>query len=313
MTDRVPPEEADLPSDITIGEAVTRVWKEDDWWMGSDGNGEFRLRTGSPTPNEASELGYDPCNCVVSRSIERYGEKRYCKGMSGTNFAQDYETCKAHKSRSTDEWKQARADRFKTGARARSHATIFQYLEPHERIIANDIYSDLVGQSKYDFSERTVAIEVDVSDTSFGADNDVLIMSHPFPTENQARCKALWHAALDFVTMESIREEQFREAFEEDAVNAVGSEWTVVASGEGGPVYDTDEHHLNLPLSRMQKDYERHLKFGGVEYEEESTVSDAEAREYVVEFWPEDEGVEPEAQRQQPSPLTQIDKPGGDD
>lgn len=266
-----------------------------------DEHGEYETDAGSPHPVEAEDVGYEPCNAVLKYTFERYGERRYCTAMAEENFKEDgSQFCKHHKSREALMKQQAEA--FKHGAYAKSHKHKFQHLPPHKQIMANELYKDLMSESRYEFESDEVEINIDVSDADFAPDADTLVMSHPLPTEHEMRGKALWFAALDFVTMESIREEQFRVAAEETGPDgeplAVGERTTVVTVTEQGrEITDKDEHHLNLPLSRLQKDYERHLKFGGVDTdpEGESAVS-IDSRDWVVELSEIDEPA-PEADK----------------
>lgn len=304
--ERVPPDEADIPDDIPCGDGVIEVWTEDGEWYGADEHGEFSLTTGSPHPVTADELQYEPCNCVLKFTFKRYGERRYCTGMAGSNFGLDFDTCKHHKCRRHKDFMKSQAEKFVHGAFAQSHESLYQFMAPHKRLIANELYKSLLSQSKFEFNEELIDLEVNVSDTSFGGENDTLVMKHPIPNDHKIQCKALWFAALDFISMESMREEQFREAAESENVDAVGERWTVVAAGEDGPVYDKDEHHLNLPLSRLQKDYRRHLEFGGVLTEEDDTMMGGGQREYVLEVVPDETDVAPEAKRTESSPVMDI-------
>lgn len=267
-SERKHPDDSDI--DVPYGEAVTEVWYEDGEWYGADDHGEFKLSRGSPHPVEEEDVGYPPCNCVVKFTFERYDERRFCTGP-----AIGGPTCKHHRGRAADGFLNRPNDLMKTGATAKSHKNVFRYMEPHEKVMANDLYKSLVELSAYDFEMENH--ELEVSD----GDDGTMILNHPIPTEKSIKCKALWYAALDFVTMELMRKERFRTAFEQSRDASVDSEeivpgerWQVVASGEQGAVSDKDEHHLNLALSRMQKDYEKELTFGGVEMEHASGVEE---------------------------------------
>jgi len=295
---RLPPEDADIPDDVPLGDGVDEVWVEDDEWYGSDSHGEFRLRTGSPEPVTEEEVGYRVCNCVVKFTFDRYGERRYCTGYAAGD------TCRHHRVRTNENIMKARADKFETGAKAKSHENTFQFMDTHKKIVANDLYKSLIAESDYDFETNIEELEISASDASFVPDDvDTLVLEHPLPNNHEVRCKALWYAALDFVTMESIREEQFRTAFEQSndpdvAANsvAVGERWQVVASGEEGAVEDKGEHHLNLPLSRISKDYERNLTFGGVHVEDaDNDASDMSERDWHLTVEVDEEESAPEA------------------
>lgn len=292
-----------------------------------DEHGEYHPDAGSPHPVEEDEVGYVPCNAVLKFTWERYGERRYCTAMAIENFQshgtetsyEHPEFCKNHQSRAA--LMKQHEDSFKTGAHAKSHEHVFQHLPAHKQVLANDLYKSLLDESTYseEWESETVELEIDVSDDEFAPDADILVLDHPVPTNKRIRAKALWHAALDFMTMESIREEQFRVAAEErhDGRDlAVGERVEIITvTDEGQPVEDTAEHHLNLPLSRIQKDYERHMKFGGVEYDVDADESaDMGGRDWVIEVAPSDEeSVQPEAQKSDTSPMAEIDVPDPED
>lgn len=285
-----------------------------------DDHGEYNPDAGSPHPVDPGNVSYEPCNAVLKYTFERYGERRYCTGMAVSNFGDEanYDVpqfCKHHQARA--ELMKLHEDNFKTGAYAKSHEHKFQYMPPHKKLLANDIYKSLLGESTYDFDEEVVELEVDVSDHDFAPDADTLVLDHPVPTEHEVRGKALWHAALDFITMESIKEEQFRVAAEErhqGRALAIGETTTVVTvTDDGREITDTDEHHLNLPLSRITKHYKEHMKFGGVEYDTDDNQSAMGAREWAVVVEPDEPEPVPEADADGGSPLADVSVPKPDD
>lgn len=291
-----------------------------------DEHGTYETDAGSPHPIDPDDVSYVPCNAVLRHTWDRYGERRYCSGMAVETFeSNDTETsyehpefCKHHQSRA--ELMKQRAENFKTGAHAKSHEHVFQMLDVHEQILANDLYKSLLDESVYseEWEEEPVDLEVDAEDDDFAPDADTIVLEHPVPTNHQIRAKALWHAALDFVTMESIRQEQFRVAAEESYEGrdlSIGERVEVVSvTDDGNVIEDTAEHHLNLPLSRLQKDYERHMEFGGVEYEGGTDESaDMGARDWIIEVSPDEPQVQPEAQPSDQSPMAELDVPDPDD
>lgn len=273
-----------------------------------DEYGEYDVDAGSPHPISEDDVSYVPCNAVLKHTFSRYGERRYCTGMASVNFdSEGSQFCKHHRSR--EALMKQHAENFKTGAYVSDTQDVFAYLEPHEQILANDLYRSLLEESTYNFDAEDTELEIDVADSEFAPDADTLVLSHPVPQNRLMRAKALWFASLDFLTMQSIREEQFRVAFEETFEGeplAMGERVSVVGvSDEAGAVEDRDEHHLNLALSRIQKDYKRHMEFGGVEYEaaDDDGGSTMDGREWVLELHTDSSGAEPEAySTQNPEP-----------
>jgi hypothetical protein len=269
-----------------------------------DEYGEYELDAGSPTPVDPDDVPYEPCNAVLKHTWSRYGERRYCTGMAIGNFdadRTDYEHpqfCKHHQARAT--LMERPAEEYTTGAHAKSHSHAFNAMPPHKKIVANDLYTGLIAESRFDFDLEDTEYRIDVSDSEFAGDVDTLVMTVPQPTDDEdrsMRVMALWFAALDFITMQSIREEQLRVAAEETAPDgsplAIGERVEVVAVGEQGPVRDRAEHHLNLPLSRLQKDYSEHLQFGGVT--EDDDGDDVTEHEWVISVEPDESAPQPES------------------
>lgn len=279
-----------------------------------DEHGEYDPDAGSPHPVEEEDVNYTPCNAVLKYTFERYGERRYCTGMAVSNFgdAANYEHgqfCKHHQVRA--EIMKQHEENFKTGAYAKSHQHTFQRLPPHKQLMANDLYKSLLTESTYDFQPDEMELEVDVSGSDFAPDADTLVLDHPVPTEHEIRGKALWHASLDFITMESIKQEQFRVSAEETYEGrelAVGETISVVTVTEDGrEVTDTDEHHLNLPLSRITKHYKEHMKFGGVKYDTDDDQSTMGQREWVAVVEPDEPEPAPETMSSDTPPVEEID------
>jgi len=285
-----------------------------------DKHGQYQTDAGNPYPLTEDEAGYVPCNAVLKFTFERYGERRYCSALALENFHKhdvdtDYEHpefCKHHQSR--HDIMKSHADKHKTGAHAKSHKHKFQYMPPHKQVMANDLYASLLNESTYEFETDVVDMTIDVEDSDFAGEHiDEIALKHQVPTEHEIRGKALWHAALDFVTMESIREEQFRVAAQEEHKGrslAIGETTTVVTvTDDGREIRDTDEHHLNLPLSRLQKDYKNHMKFGGVSYDVDGDEEAMSTREWVAVVEPDEPEMAPEADTGTSSPLDDVDVP----
>lgn len=283
--------------------------------MPRDEHGEYNENAGSPAPLEkgdehpesGKEIKYHPCNAVLKFTMERYGETRYCTGMSVKNFRKRDDTpdpsyehdqfCKHHQSRK--DLQQANREHMKMGAFAKSYEHTFQYLDPHKQIVTIDLFESLLKESTFDFDSEYIVEEIDpISDGG-----DKIRVQCPIPSKRTSRAQAIWYAALDFVKMQNINEEQFRIAAKENL--AVGEKEFEKETESGQVMTIVDEHHLNLPLSRIQKDYERHMKFGGVSTEpgEETDVS-IDDRTWVLEV--DEPKPEPEAAID-PSPIQKMD------
>jgi len=314
------PEEAQedigFPDDFSVSYPV---WQDDDdVWHGKDEHGQFHLDAGSPTPVNSDDYNYEPCGAVLTYTFDRYGERRYCEGMALSNFDEDAhdrehdDFCKVHQSRGSIQ--ESIQERSKHLAFAASFETMFEYLDVHKKVLAIEMFRSLLGESSFDFDPANETKEFDVEGSSeiFGG-VDTVEMEFPVPQEHVVRAKSLYFAALNYVQMENIMEEQFRVAAEETGPEgeplAVGERTKVVTVDENmGVIEDRDEHHLNLPLSRIQKDYERHLDVGGVSTDSDEEVSDGEAREWILKVEEDTDEPAPEATSDS-NPMTSLDTP----
>lgn len=281
----------------------------DDRETETDEYGEYPVDAGSPHPVDPDH--YIACNATLRHTWSRYGERRYCTAMAVENFKPDEgsQFCRQHKGR--EHIMKVHEDNFKTGATVKNHDRIFKLMEPSKKIAANDLYKSLLTASTYDFDTEEAQLESDISDDEFGGeDADTLVLDHPVPTKHEIRCKALWFVALDFMVMENIREQQFKTAVEDGV--AVGERMSTVAvTDDGREIEDVDEHHLNLALSRIQKDYEEHLEFGGVPIEGGSDDGGMTEREWVIEVHNDEKEAISDTYdaKNDTSPLNEIEPP----
>lgn len=276
---------------------ATLFWRGGEWW-GRDDHGEFRTQGGRPDP-PPWDYDRERCGAVMKFTFERYGEVRYCTGLAASVFEdcwgydREYgRFCKHHQQRGS--LMEEAEKRFKTGAFAQSYETIFQYLPPHKQVIAIELFKSLMEESIYDFEPEAVTRDVDSS--AWPDAPDEVEVTFPVPTQHRARGEALWFAALDFVRMQNIHEEQFKVAATEDL--AVGEKEFEKETESGHVIEIKDEHHLNLPLSRIQKDYEHHIDFGGVTVDEAGDDEPMERQVWVSEVKPK--SAKPEAKTDGP-------------
>lgn len=181
---------------------------------------------------------------------------------------------------------------FKTGAYVKSYTDMFGYMKPHKRVVTVNIFKSLMAESTYDFDTYELEYDIDVSNEDW-VDADTVTVDFPVPREKVTRAKYLWIAALEFIKMEAIEEQIFKDAMERK--EGMGAYEKVVGQREdGSPIMAVDEHHLNLPLSRIIKDHKDLLKLGGVNTDDATTDAVAEtlAREWVMDVTPNEADTE---------------------
>lgn len=279
--------------------------KSEDAWMGKDEHGQFRLQAGArePPSEHLEDYDYEPCGATLKHSYERYGEKRYCEALAVSNFhkngkdmSDNYEYpqhCRRHQGHGAI--MEQHEESVKHMAFVESYENLFDYFSAHEKFVAVETFSSLLDESKYDFEPEDEPLVVEADDTDV-FDPETVELTFPVPQEHVARAKALWFATLEYIRIENVFEEQFRVAAEETGPDGedltVGEKSTVVTvTDDGRVIEEKGEHHLNLPLSRIQKDYESHLDFGGVEHTADEESDDDDARTWVLKAEEPTEGA----------------------
>lgn len=197
-------------------------------------------------------------------------------------------------------------DNFETGAYSKSYKSLADNMPVHTYAVAIALYKDLRGESVHDFGEATVTEhELDASDVEW-FEEDAVTMQFPIGDQKRAQEKALWFAALDFCRIEAMEEKQFEDAIADNTT--VGEREAVVAVTDNGQeITDEEEHHLNLPMSRITKDYKRHLEFGGVPIEASDDEDETSSREWHINIGGEETSVS--AESAEPENVPEFDTP----
>jgi len=281
-----------------------------------DDHGEFYLDRGTGSKPLDDDYSYDVCGATLNYTFERYGQKRYCEGMARSNF-HDFEDdkwssyCKHHRSRESLDKLQMRS--FKSGAYTQSYKTLAKVLPPHKYLVAVELYENLRQQSVHDFGETSYAEQVLLTEDADWLEDDKIKVQFPVGEHKRPNEKALWFAALDFCRIESMEEQIFEDAFTSD--RGVGErEVTVTVTEDGREITDEEEHHLNLPLSRITKDYKRHLEFGGVPIEAGDDEGSGGERDWHMNVGPDStinmmDGTSEEDYEQEETDVPEFDSP----
>lgn len=250
-----------------------------------DEYGEYNPHSGSQSSTEGR------CNAVLKHTEERYGEKRFCAALPQSCFggeAKDSDYCKNHVSR--EKIVKQQYDSFKTGAFVQSYIHLFDKLGAAKQIVALELFESLLTESQYEFEPTLVEYDIDSSEAEFVLE-DTVTVDIPVPQTKKVRGQSLWYAALSFIKVQNINEQLFADAL--DNGTGVSERETVVAITEDGrQITEMEEHHLNLPLSRIEKDYKEHLKLGGVDMssDDDNDVISVDNREWTLSVMPDEEG-----------------------
>lgn len=236
----------------------------DDW------SGEFELDNndreynpyqGSVTPTEGR------CNAPLDNWDERYGETRYCMRLPMSTFVSDgSDFCKVHKGR--EGLMERAADAFTHGLFSKTIRHTFEKLQPWQQLTALGWYDAYLQESQFDFDPEFETHDIDFTehdgelpieiDASLDEDG-CLSVDVPVPTQHHNRCYALYRAAIMDVKS-GLAERTILEG--DDGI--MERETVVSVTDDGREITDLEEHHLNVPLSRLDNDRSELLAFGGV-------------------------------------------------
>jgi len=260
-----------------------------DEWTGeyeADSNGrEYNPYSGSKTPSDGR------CNALLTNWEERYGDPRYCTQLPMETFVEDgSEFCSTHRGR--DGLMERASELLTHGLYAKTIHHVFEKLSPWQQLTVLGWYDDYVQESTYAFDESLETQYIDFSD--FGGEMPLEVETHldensqlpvdvPVPTDHAARCFALFRAAVMDIKA-GLADRALLET--EDGTTAMEREQVVSVTDEGYEITDEAEHHLNLPLSRIDKDKDELLAFGGVPIDSDSNVemNVGEAEELVFDL-----------------------------
>jgi hypothetical protein len=247
-----------------------------------DANGRpYNPYQGSHSPTE------DRCNALLDAWEDRYGEARYCMRLPVNRFVDGgSKYCKVHKSRE-DLMERAR-DVFKHGLYSKTIKHVFGKLSPWQQLVCLGFYDSYVGESHYDYESELHDFTIDFSvlddDVLDGlplevqlqlGEDEQMDIGVPIPTTHEVRAFALFRAAVKDMQVTLADSEMLPQVDEDDA--AMEREMIVgVEQDEEGNVEQVhtqpDEHHLALPVSRVDKDREELLRFGGVPVDSDADI-----------------------------------------
>lgn len=263
-------------------------WRGDTAWGRTDDGKEFELDAGS------TESIDNRCGAPLRDYERRYGEVRFCTQMPESTFVDggsDY--CRTHKS--MDSLMERAHELFEHGYFASNYINFAEKLNGEKFLFAIEMFDGLLEQSQYDFEVERDVRSIDTSDAEY-INEDTVDVELSFPTNPLYKFQAqeLWYASLDSVMQQNMHETVF-----EDGV----SQKTIAQSADmEGKITDTKyesvEHHLHLPISRVTKDIKEHLKNGGVsiDAEDDSGTLTFQQNDYTLSLGGDEESADDESE-----------------
>jgi len=241
-----------VPDDVELFEEDGIVW-------GRGEHGEFRLDplAGDDEPRE------DRCGVPLKFYMERYGQKRYCGGMPVGNFPdhnyEHDEYCRQHQSRHA--LMEQAHELFEHGYFATNYVNFAKKLSADKFLFAVEMVGGLFEMSQHDFDIEEETRAIDASDADI-IEEDTVEITLPIPTNETVTMQAneLWTAALKEVMTQNMQEAVFAEGMSKRTLaQSADMEGQITDT-----IYESTEHHLHLPISRVASDIKNHLQNGGV-------------------------------------------------
>ena len=266
----------------------------------TDSNGrDYRPNQGSLEPIDGR------CNAPLTNWRERYPERRYCGQI--IPVGQDWTFCSTHRSR--ESMKSAR-EMLDTGLFTESFDHLYEALDPYKQIMAYGLWSSLMEDSEYSFETTTEAETFDFSDVDCPAppeanEDGVVALTVEYPSSHGDRGLHLWCAALDTVKMVTVQSKIMSETNGGVMENTETTQAQLTSPTEDDPtqefrtIEELSEHHLNLPYSRLTRDREKLLRYGGVSVDQAATSVGGDVDELVLEV-----SADPETDADDPAPNT---------
>lgn len=263
-----------VPNDVELFERDGEVYGRDD-------HGEFKLNPmrGSGDPVDGR------CGAVCKYTEERYGETRYCTGMPESTFVDDgSEFCKRHKS--MEALMERAHELFKHGYFAANYVNFAKKLNPTKFLFAIEMVGGLFEMSQHDFEIAKESRVISTESSELIAE-DAVEVEMPIPTNTTLSFQAdqLWQAALAEVEINNMREVVFEDEMEKQKIAQSADMEGKITDTK----YESVEHHLHLPISRLTTDMKQHLQNGGVSLEDdEGGVITFQQNDYTLDVEPQE-------------------------
>lgn len=251
---------ADLPDEYPEPHA----WHDEDGKPYDSNWRRYNPFQGSVTPHP------DRCSVMLTNSMERYGEPRYCMRLPMSEFdvpdEKKSQFCSVHRNHETM-IKTAR-EAFDMGIHSQTIRHTIDKLPPWMKVAVAAWYDTYLGMSVKDFAPTYEDYTVDFSDVDDRAelptpllgeltDENQLHIGVPVPTNEEMSAFALFRAAVMDAKTTMADRELLAHGLVIDSVVDIDPE-------TGETMTEPAEHDLNLTVSRLDKDKKELLEFGGV-------------------------------------------------
>lgn len=257
----------------------------------------FNPFAGNLQPKIREDIDGKYCNAPLDKWRHRYPNIRFCSIYVDPKLG--YDTyCYTHQNRET---MQSAEEHLQTGLWTKTVDHLYEKVGPWKKLVGWGTFESLMGESTYEFAPEAKERAFDFSDEDFipdGADSEnILHVECHYPTDHVQPAMALYVAAMQQVQMMSVQPRIMWEGTREDGTEEGMMETKSVEKAQlTAPPSEHDsspqqfktietwnEHHLNLPLSRLIKDQPRLLEMGGVLVDPESEDDGIASEDLVLE------------------------------
>ena len=245
------------------------------------------------------------CNAPLMKWRDRYPDIRYCS--VALNAKKGYDLyCYFHQRR--EKMAKSAEEHLQSGLQVTTMDHLYEKVGPWKKLVGWGTFESLMGESHYDFAPEYQEREFDFSNEDHVPDgvdeNQTLEVKCGYPTDHVQPAMALYVAAMQQVQMLSVQPRVMFEGTRPDGTEEGMMETKSVEKAQLTAPTDNDptqqfrtietwnEHHLNLPLSRLIKDQPRLLEMGGVTVDPEAEDDGQSMDDIVLEVEADVEGVE---------------------
>lgn len=263
-----------------------------------DQYGEYNPNSGSQTPTPGR------CNETLKHYESRYGEKRYCcqiprkfRQRGGAPY------CRHHAGRANRYMKVQ--ELFEHGVHSETMKAFYSRVSPLEQLMAWRTYESLLEQSIHPFEVKYQStcfhFDIDADEWREAYDyekyippvvhenlneNGELHVEVPYVADEKFEdvAMALWNAAVDGVQMTRVNA-RLSEKHNESKTTSHAQLTAPPSEHDSTPqefktIEEWTEHHLNLVYSRLVRDRETLLEYGGVGIEEQTEMEEPGSVDY---------------------------------
>lgn len=229
----------------------------------------YNINAGNATPQKGR------CNCVLTKWKRRYGEKRYCAMWSKEGV------CRKHKGRNA--MKVQAQELSKTGMLSQSFIHAYDKMEPQWQALCMRLYEGYLDESVYDFDDTTAEKKIDferhdAEKPDWVPDDEDFVVEVRAPANHIGRAIPLWRAAINDVKANKASITTLIKNMESETTTdsefIMPTEDNNVEEERWAQLTEMSEHHLNLPLDRIERTQGDLLERGGVGVDEADVGDD---------------------------------------